>query len=125
MEIQNHIELEHLLQSISSPVRVILVKALNEQEINATEALTLFAAQGADLLGLICTADMIRHRQVGDKVTYVKVRNINFTNVCYTNACYTRDTAACSCLTLAIQSPTFWASSVMFSSWKASLALSK
>lgn len=85
IKIQDHLEPENLLQNVSSSVRRILIKALNEYEINSSEALTLFATQGIDFLALICTADEIRRRQVGDRVTYVKVRNINFTNVCYTN----------------------------------------
>ncbi|MBL0885525.1 bifunctional FO biosynthesis protein CofGH [Myceligenerans indicum] len=46
-------------------------------------ALTLMTAEG-ELLDRVCElADHLRHETVGDDVTYVVNRNINFTNVCY------------------------------------------
>ena len=46
-------------------------------------ALTLMTAEG-DLLQQVCRlADDLRRDTVGDEVTYVVNRNINFTNVCY------------------------------------------
>ncbi len=46
-------------------------------------ALTLMTAEG-DLLDAVCRlADDLRREVVGDDVTYVVNRNINFTNVCY------------------------------------------
>jgi FO synthase len=46
-------------------------------------ALTLMTAEG-DLLRQVCRlADDLRRATVGDEVTYVVNRNINFTNVCY------------------------------------------
>src|SRR6478735_8822071 len=46
-------------------------------------ALTLMTAEG-DLLREVCRlADDLRRESVGDDVTYVVNRNINFTNVCY------------------------------------------
>ena len=46
-------------------------------------ALTLITAEG-DLLEQVCRlADDLRRETVGDDVTYVVNRNINFTNVCY------------------------------------------
>jgi FO synthase len=46
-------------------------------------ALTLMTAEG-DLLEQVCRlADDLRRETVGDEVTYVVNRNINFTNVCY------------------------------------------
>jgi FO synthase len=46
-------------------------------------ALALFAADGAALDELCRLADQVRADVVGDDVTYVVNRNINFTNVCY------------------------------------------
>ena len=40
-------------------------------------------AAGDDLLGVLCAADQLRRQLVGDAVTYVVNRNINFTNVCF------------------------------------------
>ena len=46
-------------------------------------ALALFTCDGADLDALARIADDVRRDTVGDDVTYVVNRNINFTNVCY------------------------------------------
>jgi len=47
------------------------------------QALTLITAEG-ELLDQVCRlADDLRRETVGDEVTYVVNRNINFTNVCY------------------------------------------
>src|SRR5207247_2792135 len=46
-------------------------------------ALALFAADGPALDQLARIADDLRRDAVGDDVTYVVNRNINFTNVCY------------------------------------------
>ena len=47
-------------------------------------ALALMTAEGDALMALTAIADDLRRRVVGDEVTYVVNRNINFTNVCYT-----------------------------------------
>jgi FO synthase len=47
-------------------------------------ALALLDAQGPALEALCRLADDVRRATVGDDVTYVVNRNINFTNVCYT-----------------------------------------
>ncbi|WNI15936.1 bifunctional FO biosynthesis protein CofGH [Actinacidiphila sp. ITFR-21] len=49
-----------------------------------TEALALLHADGAALDALCRIADDLRRDTVGDEVTYIVTRNINFTNVCYT-----------------------------------------
>jgi len=46
-------------------------------------ALALFTADGAELEALVRIADELRRRAVGDEVTYVVNRNINFSNICY------------------------------------------
>src|SRR3954447_25359639 len=48
------------------------------------QALALITADGADLDAVCALADDVRRDTVGDDVTYVVNRNINFTNVCYT-----------------------------------------
>jgi FO synthase len=40
-------------------------------------------AEGDDLLGLLVAADALRRELVGNIVTYVVNRNINFTNICF------------------------------------------
>ncbi len=48
------------------------------------QALALLSADGPDLEALAGIADALRRDVIGDDVTYVVTRNINFTNVCYT-----------------------------------------
>jgi FO synthase len=48
------------------------------------EAVALLGAEGEALDELTAIADALRAEAVGDDVTYVVNRNINFTNVCYT-----------------------------------------
>ncbi|MBB4909136.1 FO synthase [Actinophytocola algeriensis] len=49
------------------------------------DALTLLSARhGHEIEALAALADDVRRDTVGDDVTYVVTRNINFTNVCYT-----------------------------------------
>ncbi|MET7393599.1 bifunctional FO biosynthesis protein CofGH [Dactylosporangium sp. NPDC005572] len=47
------------------------------------EALALFNVDGAGLEELTRIADELRRQAVGDDITYVVNRNINFSNVCY------------------------------------------
>lgn len=73
-----------LWQGIDPAVLTILEAALAGQELTAVQAQHLLALQGRALNALVLVADALRQQQVGDVLTYVKVRNINFTNVCYT-----------------------------------------
>jgi FO synthase len=52
--------------------------------ISDDEALALLDADGAELDALALLADGLRRDTVGEDVSYVVTRNINFTNVCYT-----------------------------------------
>ena len=74
--------LERLLSNVSRRTGEILDHALSGQDITVDEASHLFDADGSDLLALIAAADCLRAQTVGDVVTYVINRNINFTNVC-------------------------------------------
>ncbi len=60
-----------------------LRKAERHRRISDAEALALFRAEGPALEALCSVADGLRREAVGDDVTYVVNRNINFTNVCY------------------------------------------
>ncbi|HET7750474.1 MAG TPA: 5-amino-6-(D-ribitylamino)uracil--L-tyrosine 4-hydroxyphenyl transferase CofH [Terriglobales bacterium] len=51
--------------------------------LSREQCLLLASAEGDDLLGLLLAADELRRALVGDVVTYVVNRNINFTNVCF------------------------------------------
>jgi FO synthase len=52
--------------------------------LTEAQALALITADGADLDAVCALADDVRRDTVGDEVTFVVNRNINFTNVCYT-----------------------------------------
>ena len=74
--------IESLFKVIDPVVAKILEDALSEKEISADEGLELYNTTGIEfhLVGLV--ADELRRRRVGDIVSYVVNRNINFTNVC-------------------------------------------
>jgi len=74
--------LETLFKNADPKISEILNKTLSEKEISVEEGLELYSTTGIDfhLVGLV--ADEIRRRRVGDIVSYVVNRNINFTNVC-------------------------------------------
>jgi FO synthase len=60
-----------------------LSKVADGRAVDDDDALALFQAEGPALDALCHVADMLRADAVGDAVTYVINRNINFTNVCY------------------------------------------
>src|SRR5438552_5680647 len=70
------------LDRVSRDVRGVLARALDGLEVSVAEADVLAGTTGRDLQALTLTADELRRRHVGDTVTYVVNRNINFTNVC-------------------------------------------
>lgn len=77
-----NVNIDALLKKSDSSISEILNKVLSDKEISAEEGLRLYNTSDIDfhLVGLV--ADEIRSRRVGDTVTYVVNRNINFTNVC-------------------------------------------
>jgi FO synthase len=60
-----------------------LDKAHAEIELLEDEVALLFSARGAEAERLYSVADELRARAVGEEVTYVVNRNINYTNMCY------------------------------------------
>jgi 5-amino-6-(D-ribitylamino)uracil---L-tyrosine 4-hydroxyphenyl transferase len=61
----------------------ILDRSLQGEDISTAEALLLLTQTAPDIIDRIrVTADRLRQIQVGDTVTYVINRNINFTNIC-------------------------------------------
>ncbi len=74
--------LESVLKGIDLQVARILNDALEGRDISVEQAVVLFDTSGLELSALVMVADELRRRRVGDVVTYVVNRNINFTNVC-------------------------------------------
>ncbi len=64
-------------------VRDILESVRLGAELSFAQALMLATVQDKSLDALVAVADALRRESVGDTVTYVVNRNINFTNVCF------------------------------------------
>jgi len=75
--------LSKLLGKIDPEVARILDGALSGQELGRDEAIRLLGCRGTDHHALLAAADLARSEDVGDDVSFVVCRNINFTNVCY------------------------------------------
>ncbi|MGY4985931.1 bifunctional FO biosynthesis protein CofGH [Streptomyces nigrescens] len=72
-------------ERIDSDVRQALAQAADDPtRLTDAEALALLHADGPALDVLCTLADELRRDTVGDDITYIVTRNINFTNVCYT-----------------------------------------
>ncbi len=72
-------------ERIDTDVREALRTAADDPtRLTDAEALALLHADGPALDALCRVADDVRKSAVGDEVTYIVTRNINFTNVCYT-----------------------------------------
>jgi FO synthase subunit 2 len=67
---------------VSPDVRRVLDAALAGAEVSPADGERLAQVTGRELAALTLTADELRRRQVGEVVTFVVNRNINFTNVC-------------------------------------------
>jgi 7,8-didemethyl-8-hydroxy-5-deazariboflavin synthase CofH subunit/7,8-didemethyl-8-hydroxy-5-deazariboflavin synthase CofG subunit len=63
-------------------VNELLAGVLLGQEPDVEELTDLFAARGPEVAAVADVADELRRRAVGDVVTWVANRNINYTNVC-------------------------------------------
>lgn len=74
--------LDSLLKGIDPLISSTLDRALSDKEISENEAVELFDSNGAEMNVVVLVADELRRRTVGNNVTYVINRNINFTNVC-------------------------------------------
>ena len=68
--------------SVNLDVQNILGRARDGEELSWQDALRVCETTGADFQATVAAADELRQRQVGDVVTYVVNRNVNFTNVC-------------------------------------------
>lgn len=74
--------LESMLKEIDPVVSDILNQSLDSKNISTKQAVELFHTNGTEMIMTTMVADMLRRTKVGNEVTYVINRNINFTNVC-------------------------------------------
>src|SRR6267378_943466 len=72
-----------LLAACPREVRDCLEAVRSGAELSFEQGMLLATAEGAALDALVAVADALRRETVGDTVTYVVNRNINFTNVCF------------------------------------------
>ncbi len=75
--------LERLFSDVDPKLAEILDAALSGVELSTDDVVALLGAQGADFHALLRAADIARHEDKGDDVSFVVCRNINFTNICY------------------------------------------
>ena len=68
---------------LDEDIKHALRAAERHRPLRDEQALALFRAEGPALDALCAVADGLRAEAVGDDVTYVINRNLNFTNVCY------------------------------------------
>ena len=73
---------EDFAAKLPASLRVALDAALEGRDLSAEQALAVAEARGEDLIAVAAVADRLRREAVGDDVTYVVNRNINFTNIC-------------------------------------------
>ena len=66
----------------SGAVKEALDGVLQGQEVEADQIIALFNARGPEVVAVAEVADQLRQEAVGDRVTWVHNRNINYTNVC-------------------------------------------
>ncbi len=68
---------------VRAPLLKALDRAADGETLGIDELELLFRARAAEAERLYQVADGLRRRSVGDDVTYVVNRNINYTNMCY------------------------------------------
>src|SRR5256714_5063002 len=71
------------LDQCGAEIRDGIQAALAGQQLSFDDALSLANVQGSGLDALVAAANVLRRHTVGDTITYVVNRNINFTNVCF------------------------------------------
>ena len=74
--------LESILRDIDPVISDILNQSLDSKNISIKQAIELFQTTGTEMIMTAMVADNLRRKAIGDNVTFVINRNINFTNVC-------------------------------------------
>lgn len=71
-----------MLKDIDPVVSETLNQVLDSKNISIKQAVELLHTRGTEMIMTTMVADRLRSNKVGDRVTFVINRNINFTNVC-------------------------------------------
>src|SRR5437764_13221242 len=74
--------LDSILKNLDPIISETLYRALSNKDISVEQGTELLDSNGTEMNMILRTADELRQRTVGENVTYVINRNINFTNVC-------------------------------------------
>ena len=85
---RENLEFKTVSQSIiplrhSSQLKTIVDLASHDKGLKEEQIVNLFEARGPDFTYLRDAADELRQEIVGDEITFVVNRNINYTNICY------------------------------------------
>lgn len=65
-----------------SPIAQVLARSQDGDPLGFDDVVTLFGARGPEVVAIAEYADQLRRDAVGDAITWVHNRNINYTNVC-------------------------------------------
>ncbi len=66
----------------SRRIDAVLGRAASGEMLGDADITALFGAEDGDLHAVLATADQLRRQAIGETVTYVVNRNINYTNIC-------------------------------------------
>jgi FO synthase len=77
------VSLDRRMADASPAVRTLITRVLDGGTLGVDDGVRLLETEGNDVLAVIAAADAVRKADVGDDVTYVVNRNVNFTNVCF------------------------------------------
>ncbi len=82
-DLRQGVTLDRRLAAARPGVRTLIERVLDGGTLSIDDGVRLLETEGDDVLAAIAAADVIRKADVGDDVTYVVNRNVNFTNVCF------------------------------------------
>ena len=83
MSLWSQFEVSETWARCPGDVRELLWAAREGRELSFDEGLHLAKVSGPALNAFVAAADTLRRETVGDTITYVVNRNLNFTNVCF------------------------------------------
>ncbi len=67
---------------VTGPVADVLQAVERGEEVDTAQIVTLLGARGPEVAAVCAVADQLRKDIIGNEVTFVRNRNINYTNVC-------------------------------------------
>lgn len=80
---ENRLPVRHVKTLARRMLDQAVARAVAGEELSEDQIVALFAARGEDFHWVCSAADSLRAAAIGEAVSYVVTRNINYTNVCY------------------------------------------